>query len=93
MKNELELVRISPKDRHFFFGYYDKHPWNQKQTKILGHEVFIEGRLPLKSDLADIGFFEQKNGTIGVHLIQGWRLTRAGSRQSNLVIGQGSKHS
>lgn len=61
MKNDLDLVRISPKNRHFFFGYYDKHPWNQKQTKILGHEVFIEGRLPHRSDYADIGFFEKQN--------------------------------
>ena len=60
MKNEVELLRVSPKNRHFFFGYYDKHPWNQKQTKILGQEVFIEGRLPYKSDLADIGFFVKR---------------------------------
>lgn len=59
MGNDIELVRVSPENRHFFFGYYDKHPWNKNQTKILGHEVFIEGALPLKSDQADIGFFEQ----------------------------------
>ena len=61
MENNLKLVRISPENRHFFFGYYDKHPWNKNQTKILGHEVFIEGRLPLQSDRADIGYFEERN--------------------------------
>jgi hypothetical protein len=60
MRRNVDLVRISPENRHFFFGYYDKHPWSKNQTKILGHEVFIEGKLPFKSDLADIGFFEQR---------------------------------
>lgn len=56
---EPKVERISPSGRHFFFGYYDKTPWDPRMARILSMECFISGRLPTSHDSIDIGFFEK----------------------------------
>lgn len=53
--------RISIKDENFFFGYYDKSPWNSAQNKILAHHINIVSELPDIDDFADIGYFFKSN--------------------------------
>ena len=58
----LEIERISPRDRHFFFGYYDKTPFNSENSKNSCAGMLITDRLPSAEDPVEIGFFE-KNST------------------------------
>jgi hypothetical protein len=57
------LERITPRNRHFFFGYYDKTPWNLKENKILCCETGAYGREPKVNDLLILGFIDLANKT------------------------------
>jgi len=48
--------RITPTDGHYFFGYYDKCPWNRAQDKIIACRTPIADRLPDSDDRLTIGF-------------------------------------
>ena len=50
-------VQITPENRHFFFGYYDKTPYNSATDKVLAMETKIFDRLPIAKDSIDIGYF------------------------------------
>ena len=47
--------RLTPDDGHYFFGYYDRNPWNQDQTLHLMMKVDQCERLPLPGETAEIG--------------------------------------
>lgn len=55
------IIRISPKNRNFFFGYYDKDPMNKKLDKTLAHEVNFIIREPTKNDKVKIGYINNNN--------------------------------
>ena len=40
---------------HFFFGYYDLHPWNATGTYHLCHRVPFMDRMPGATDRAELG--------------------------------------
>lgn len=50
--------RITSKDKHFFFGYYNISPWNKSQNKILACNPKFINKHPKSSDLLEIGYFE-----------------------------------
>tara|TARA_B100001250_G_C19779724_1_gene781294 strand:- start:68 stop:1312 length:1245 start_codon:yes stop_codon:yes gene_type:complete len=50
---------LGDKNQNFFFGYYDKTPWNYFDNKILSHSIKIKNNLPTVNDFAEVGFFEK----------------------------------
>ena len=46
--------RISPGDAHYFFGYFDKCPWNSRGEHLI-HKVAFAGKHPRFGDVAEIG--------------------------------------
>lgn len=50
--------RISPAEKHFFFGYYDLQPFDSKGKYHLAHHVDFMDRLHQKDDMAEIGIIE-----------------------------------
>ena len=47
--------RITPDDGHYFFGYYDRNPWNADQSLHLVLKIDQCERLPLPGETAEIG--------------------------------------
>ena len=47
--------RITPDDGHYFFGYYDRNPWNADQSLHLVLKIDQCERLPLPGEKAEIG--------------------------------------
>jgi hypothetical protein len=48
-------MRVTQGPKHYFFGYFDKCPWNASQTKLLAHQVEFNHRPPRPDDIAVIG--------------------------------------
>lgn len=40
---------------HYFFGYYDKCPWNARATRMLAHRAGFVDRFPAPADVCEIG--------------------------------------
>ena len=55
---EIEPIFKSPKDKNYFFGYYDKSQLDQESKKLLSLEVNFIERMPEKGDVANIGYFD-----------------------------------
>ncbi|HOG51301.1 MAG TPA: hypothetical protein PKY10_11995, partial [Lentisphaeria bacterium] len=54
--------RLTPADGyHYFFGYYDRCPWNHDQTLHLTLKVTQDSRLPLPGETAEVGVVD-RNG-------------------------------
>jgi len=58
LSNGLRL--FNDQKNHYFFGYYDKSPWNIENNKILFLKSEFAKRIPSKNDKIDIGFFDVK---------------------------------
>ena len=55
---------ITPQDgQHYFFGYYDKSPWNAAGDKLLVHRVGFCDRFPEPADEAEVGFVDPRAET------------------------------
>ncbi len=54
IKTHRPAYRAVPDDAEYFFGYFDKSPWNSRQ-QILTHRVSFAARQPRFGDLAEIG--------------------------------------
>lgn len=52
------VERLTPDDGHYFFGYYDKCPWNRTQDKVIACRTTVAGRLPGVDDHLTIGYVE-----------------------------------
>jgi hypothetical protein len=60
-KIHCQINKITPDDAyHYFFGYYDKNPWNTDETKVLAHRADFLNRFPDKEDTVDIGTIDLK---------------------------------
>jgi hypothetical protein len=55
------LIFKTPKDGHYFFGYYDKLQLSKDSDKFLVLKVDFIDRVPDKDDKAIIGYFDLKN--------------------------------
>lgn len=63
--SKLKAIFKTPKDKHYFFGYYDKSPLSLDETKHLALEVDFIDHIPNKEDEAKIGYFDlEKNDNI-----------------------------
>lgn len=52
--------KLSPDDDfHYFFGYYDRNPWNDEMTMHLALKVSQCERLPERGETAEIGLFDR----------------------------------
>lgn len=59
----LPVERISPDDgMHYFFGYFDKYPFDVSQRFLLGHRIGFMGRQPEPDEKAQIVVFDLENG-------------------------------
>ena len=57
-KTSCPISRLGDKAGHFFFGYYDKCPWDTAQRRILTHHAGFCDRFPAVSDAVSIGYFD-----------------------------------
>lgn len=56
--NYLKHVFSSPENESYFFGYYNYIQINKSGTKLLAQKAFFENRMPNKTDIVEIGFFD-----------------------------------
>lgn len=62
IKNEGDLTRISPKDGYeYFFGYYDKSPWDITDRYIISLRVKNAHKVPDSTEKAEIVVFDTQN--------------------------------
>lgn len=64
-KVECAVDRITPGHRnkyHYFFGYYDKCPWDGNGERILAHRSTFIDRFPNNTDHVDVGYITLNNG-------------------------------
>jgi hypothetical protein len=54
----MTLFFKTPRNNHYFFGYYDKSPVSLDNSKHLALEVGFINRLPGGNDIARIGYFD-----------------------------------
>lgn len=60
--SKIEWLKLSPSDGHYFFGYYDRDPWNGDMTMHLALKAPQCERLPEQGESAEIGFIERSTG-------------------------------
>jgi len=53
----MKLYFSTPKQNHFFFGYYGKSQLNKSNTKLLCLKTNFINRMPTKEDVVQIGYF------------------------------------
>ncbi len=54
---EASLIFRTPENESYKFGYYNYSPISNDGSRLLGHKVFFEGRMPLPEDKVEIGYF------------------------------------
>lgn len=54
-------TKLSPDDGHYFFGYYDRFPWDGTGRYHLALKVRQCERLPLPGEKAEIGLLDREN--------------------------------
>ncbi len=60
--NKSIQITTATTGKHHFFGYYDICPWDEKDEKILAHEVDFIDRIPTGKEPAGIGYFTEDKG-------------------------------
>lgn len=50
----------APMGAHYFFGYYDKSPWNSDESRLLAHRVPFLDRFPTSDDGATVGLIDPR---------------------------------
>ncbi len=56
-----QVSKVNPEDNfNYFFGYYDKCPWNKDETKVLCHraERSMLSRFPNQDDAVELGVID-----------------------------------
>ena len=86
---DVGITRVTPNDGNYFFGYYDKTPWDKKQNKILTHKTIISNRLPTREDLVEVGFINlENNAYVKIGSSNAWNFQQGAMLQwcDNLII-------
>jgi len=63
-------IKLSPNDGHYFFGYYDRFPWDMTGRYHLALKVGQCERLPLPGEKAEIGLLDRENPGIFEKLVE-----------------------
>ena len=62
IKSEGDLIRISPEDEYeYFFGYYDKSPWDFSDRYMIALQVKNAHKVPDSVEEAKVVVFDTKN--------------------------------
>lgn len=61
IKSEGNLIRISPNDAEYFFGYYDKSPWDISDRYMIALKVKNAHKVPDSIEEGEIVVFDTKN--------------------------------
>ena len=59
----VEIIQLTSNERHHFFGYFDKCPWNLSQKYLLAHQIDFCDRPLTEKDVATIGIVDAATGT------------------------------
>ncbi len=68
--SRLAPVRITSAPGHYFFGYYDKQPWDLAGRRILAHRTIFHDRFPEADERADIGYIDVEGESSFVKLAE-----------------------
>ncbi len=58
IQTDSEIIQLTDNERHHFFGYFDKCPWNLSQKYILAHKIDFCDRKLTEEDSATIGIVD-----------------------------------
>jgi hypothetical protein len=60
-RSHANLKRVTPNDgKHYFFGYYEKFPWDQSQQRLLSNCATFRDRRPTVDDALQVGYVDLK---------------------------------
>jgi hypothetical protein len=62
--------RVTADDGHYFFGYFDKYPWDKSQRYLLAHKTGFMDRQPEAGDKAVIGMIDLENNNEFIKLAE-----------------------
>jgi hypothetical protein len=90
---KVTLQRISPPGQHYFFGYYDKCPWDATSRYLLAMRSDFFHRQPEPGEQIVVGMFDLREGTRFIELDrtaawswqQGTMLQWVGPTASNVI--------
>ncbi len=68
IKSEGKIERISPNDAEYFFGYYDKSPWDATDRYMIALKVKKANKVPDSTEEAKIIVFDTKNNNKEVEI-------------------------
>lgn len=73
-KTNCPISRLGDEASHYFFGYYDKCPWDFRQQRLLAHRANFCDRFPDEQDSVEIGFFdlEKSNEFVPLSTTTAW---------------------
>lgn len=72
----------TPTDSNYFFGYYDKSPLNQTNSKLLACRAPFIDKMPTKDDILEIGYFDWQSSNTFIKLCE----TRAWNWQQGCML-------
>ena len=81
-QNWCEFHAVTPGDRHHYFGYYDKFPWNATERYLLALEPEFIDRQPTPDDVLSIGMVDLERD--GAWTPLAW--TRAWNWQQGIML-------
>lgn len=61
---KINIKNITPREGHYFFGFYDICPWDFSGRYILSHRTGFIDRIPQKADIADICVIDTEEKSI-----------------------------
>lgn len=74
IKQHLPARCVTPAEGHYFFGYFDKSPWDPAGKRLLANHVDFVARQPRFGDKAELGIIEDgKFSPVAVTDIWNWQ--------------------
>ena len=70
IKKHLPAVRVSPPDRHCFFGYFDKFPWDRSERYLLCQYADFEARQPVPGEKLTLGMIDLQDNNRFIKLAE-----------------------